>query len=53
MNNNPSTNTPKWKRALKWLAFALASVVILDWLLDGRLRKSLPLRRKERSENPR
>lgn len=34
-----------WKKALKWVALALVSIVALDWLLDGRLRERLPLRR--------
>ena len=43
MNNN--FNVPFWKKALKWVGLALASVVVLDWLLDGRLRQRLPFRR--------
>jgi hypothetical protein len=44
MQNN--LNAPRWKKALKWIALVLASVVVLDWLLDGRLRKRLPLRQR-------
>jgi hypothetical protein len=44
MNNQ--YQIPKWKEPLKWLALALISVAVLDWLLDGRLRSRLPLRRK-------
>ena len=40
MNNN--SNPSKWKKALKWFALALVSVVVLDWLFDGRLRKRMP-----------
>lgn len=51
MNNNPDTNTPKWKKTLKWLALILGSLVVLDWLLDGRLRKRLPGNRRERTDD--
>lgn len=51
MNSNPNADTSQWKQALKWTALALISVVALDWLLDGRLRKSLPGRRKDRTDN--
>lgn len=44
MNN--TANTPKWKKALKWLGLALVVAVILDWVLDGRLRSRLPGRRR-------
>lgn len=37
---------PKWKKALKWVVLLLASLVVFDWLLDGRLRERLPLRRR-------
>ena len=47
MNNNP--NTSKWKKAFKYTALALVSVVVLDWLLDGRLRKRLPGKRRDRN----
>jgi len=43
MNNN--FDMPFWKKALKWVGLALVSCVVLDWLLDGRLRQRLPLRR--------
>ena len=43
MNN--MQQIPNWKKALKWVALALASIVALDWLLDGRLRERLPFRR--------
>ena len=49
--NNPMNNTPKWKPALKWLALALGSIVVLDWLLDGRLRKRMPGKRRERTDD--
>ena len=45
MNNEQ--NTPMWKKALKWIALTLVSVVVLDWLLDGRLRERLPLRKSQ------
>ena len=48
MNN---TNTPKWKKALKWTALTLVSLVVLDWLLDGRLRKRMPGKRRERNDD--
>jgi len=48
MNNNQQL-TPVWKKALKWIALALASVVVLDWLLDGRLRNRLPGKRRDAS----
>ena len=44
MINN--VNMPMWKKALKWIALALVSCVLLDWLLDGRLRERLPFRRQ-------
>ena len=43
MINN--VNMPVWKKVLKWIALALVSCVVLDWLLDGRLRERLPFRR--------
>lgn len=52
MNMNLNTNTPMWKKALKWIALALASVVVLDWLLDGRVRGWLPFRRKGNQKQP-
>jgi len=45
MNNEQ--NTPMWKKALKWIALTLVSVVVLDWLLDGRLRERLPFRKSQ------
>ena len=48
---NTNTNTPKWKKALKWIALALASIVVLDWLLDGRLRDRLPGKRRENTDD--
>jgi hypothetical protein len=42
---NDIQETPKWKKALKWIALTLASIVVLDWLFDGRLRERLPFRR--------
>ena len=47
--NTMNTNTPKWKKALKWLVLALASIVVIDWLLDGRLRKRMPGKRRDKS----
>ncbi|MEI7940327.1 MAG: hypothetical protein WCK27_26900 [Verrucomicrobiota bacterium] len=44
MNNN--FNMSFWKKALKWVSLALVSCVVLDWLLDGRLRERLPFRRQ-------
>lgn len=44
-------NQPKWKQVLKQAALVLASIVLLDWLLDGRLRRWLPGRRRDRSHN--
>jgi len=38
---------PLWKKALKWIALALGSIVVLDWLLDGRLRDRLPWKRRD------
>jgi hypothetical protein len=38
-------NMSFWKKALKWIALALVSCVVLDWLLDGRLRERLPFHR--------
>ena len=48
MNNEQ--NTPMWKKALKWIALALVSIVVLDWLLDGRLRDRLPFRKNQGSK---
>ena len=48
MINN--VNMPVWKKVLKWIALALVSCVVLDWLLDGRLRQRLPLRRNRGQE---
>ncbi len=39
------------KKALKWIALAIASVVVLDWPLDGRLRKQMPGKRRERTDD--
>ena len=36
---------PVWKKALKWIVVVIISAVVLDWLLDGRLRRWLPFRR--------
>jgi len=44
MNNN--FNMLFWKKALKWIGLALVSCVVLDWLLEGRLRERLPFRRQ-------
>ncbi|MGA2660642.1 MAG: hypothetical protein ABSH34_24400 [Verrucomicrobiota bacterium] len=49
--NNLEPNA-KWKKALRWIALTLASLVVLDWLLDGRLRQRLPLRRKAGQRPP-
>jgi hypothetical protein len=38
-------NMSFWKKALKWIGLTLVSCVVLDWLLDGRLRQRLPFRR--------
>jgi hypothetical protein len=47
--------TPIWKKALKWMALSLVSLVVVDWLFDGRLRRRLPWRRcrgeEERSDD--
>jgi len=51
MNTNINENTPKWKKALKWAALALTSVVVIDWLLDGRLRSRMPGKRPEKSSD--
>lgn len=47
---NTEQQTPMWKKALNWIALALASVVVLDWLLGGRLRARLPFRRPPTSD---
>ncbi len=48
MNNEQQT--PMWKKALKWIAATLVAVVVLDWLLDGRLRQRLSFRRRRTSD---
>lgn len=49
--NNTSRIT-KWKAACRKIAFGLAGLVVLDWLLDGRVRAWLPLRRKPNPKAP-
>ncbi len=39
-----------WKKTLKWIATGLVAVVVLDWLLDGRLRQRLSFRRRRTSD---
>ncbi len=48
--NTMNTNASKWKKALKWVALIYAAIVLLDWLLDGRLRKLLPGRRRDQGQ---
>lgn len=50
MNNNP--DTPMWKKVLNWIALTLVSIIVLDWLLDGRLRKRLPFGRDTSRTQP-
>jgi hypothetical protein len=44
-------NAATWKQILRWLLTALASLVILDWILDGRLRRHLPGRQPQRESD--
>jgi len=43
---------PLWKKTLKLIALALGAAVILDWMLDGRLRARLPFRRNRAEQQP-
>ncbi len=42
----------KWKKALKAIAAALVSVVVLDWLFKGRLRQRLRFQRRATPKQP-
>ncbi len=49
---NENNDMPKWKKVLRWIAAALVAVVVVDWLLDGRLRRRLPYKsRRQTDEN--
>ena len=50
MNN--SQETPTWKKMVKWITGTLVAAVVIDWLLDGRLRQQLPLRRNKDQQPP-
>ncbi|MGZ4964144.1 MAG: hypothetical protein ACXWC8_16420 [Limisphaerales bacterium] len=44
---NETTNIPMWKKIMKWAVGALLAVIVIDWLVDGRLRDRLPGRNKK------